>query len=71
MLFYILICSQKQINTVVQYITEAQAHGTESLLENGDEHGIELSNGDHLNFGSDASSANLRFDAYVSYCILK
>ncbi|KAL8472051.1 hypothetical protein ACS0TY_028689 [Phlomoides rotata] len=50
----------QQINTVVQYITEAQAHGAEPLLENDDEHGIELSNVDHLNFGSDASSAPLR-----------
>lgn len=52
---------QKQINTVVQYITEAQAHGAEPLPENDDEHGIELSNVDHMNFGSDACSGTLRF----------
>ncbi|KAK6150454.1 hypothetical protein DH2020_015386 [Rehmannia glutinosa] len=49
----------QQINTVVQYITEAEAGG-DPLLENDDDHGIELSNVDHLNFGSDACSATLR-----------
>lgn len=52
---------QKQINTVVQYITEAQAQGAETLLENDDDHGIELSNVDNMNFGSDACSDTLRF----------
>ncbi|KAK6150449.1 hypothetical protein DH2020_015381 [Rehmannia glutinosa] len=46
-------------HTVVQYITEAEAGG-DPLLENDDDHGIELSNVDHLNFGSDACSATLR-----------
>ncbi|KAH6803856.1 hypothetical protein C2S51_032103 [Perilla frutescens var. frutescens] len=50
----------QQINTVVQYITEAQAHGAKSLLENDDEQGIELSNIEQMNFGSDACSGTLR-----------
>lgn len=50
----------QQINTVVQYITEAQAHGAKPLLENDDEQGIELSNMEQMNFGSDACSGTLR-----------
>ncbi|KAL7144019.1 hypothetical protein ABFS83_08G230600 [Erythranthe nasuta] len=50
----------QQINTVVQYITEAQAQGAETLLENDDDHGIELSNMDNMNFGSDECSGTLR-----------
>lgn len=46
---------------MVQYITEAQAHGAKPLLENDDEHGIDLSNIEHMNFGSDACSGTLRF----------
>ncbi|PIN14482.1 MADS box transcription factor [Handroanthus impetiginosus] len=44
----------QQINTVVQYITEAQVVGNEG------DHGIELGNGDHMTIGSDASSLNIR-----------
>ncbi|XP_057786076.1 agamous-like MADS-box protein AGL104 [Salvia miltiorrhiza] len=50
----------REINTVVQYLTEAQTHGAKPLLENEDDQGIELSNIEHVNFGSDACSANLR-----------
>lgn len=50
----------QQINTVVQYITEAQAHGAKPLLENDDERGLDLSNIEHMNFGSDACSGTLR-----------
>lgn len=46
---------------MVQYITEAQAHGAKPLLENDDDQGIELSNIEHMNFGSDACSGTLRF----------
>ncbi|GER48969.1 mads box protein [Striga asiatica] len=49
----------QQINTVVQYITEAQA-ANDPLLENDDDHGLDLSNVDHMNFGSDACSGTLR-----------
>ncbi|KAL3818897.1 hypothetical protein ACJIZ3_004802 [Penstemon smallii] len=50
----------QQINTVVQYITEAQAHGT--TVASLDDHAIGFSNGDHdhMNIGSDESSAILR-----------
>ncbi|KAL3613791.1 hypothetical protein CASFOL_041865 [Castilleja foliolosa] len=49
-------------NTVVQYITEAQTQGDNNpLLENDDDHGIDISNVDHMNFGSsDACSGTLR-----------
>ncbi|KAL6576042.1 hypothetical protein OROHE_000513 [Orobanche hederae] len=48
-------------HTVVQYITEAQAQGGDDpLLENDDDHGIQLNNVDYMNFGSDACSDTLR-----------
>ncbi|KAG8373335.1 hypothetical protein BUALT_Bualt11G0013500 [Buddleja alternifolia] len=50
----------QQINTVVQYITEAQVLGATHSLENEENHGIVLTNGDHMNIGSDASSFNIR-----------
>ena len=52
---------QKQINTVVQYITEAHTNGAKPLLENDDDQGMELANIEHINFGLDACSATLRY----------
>ncbi|XP_047945297.1 agamous-like MADS-box protein AGL66 [Salvia hispanica] len=50
----------QQINTVVQYITEAHTNGAKPLLENDDDQGMELANIEHINFGLDACSATLR-----------
>ncbi|KAL0461220.1 UNVERIFIED_CONTAM: Agamous-like MADS-box protein [Sesamum latifolium] len=51
----------QQINTVVQYITEAQVlAGAQPSLENEEDHGIEIGTGDNMNIGSDASSVSIR-----------
>ncbi|CAA2972908.1 agamous-like MADS-box AGL66 [Olea europaea subsp. europaea] len=47
----------QQINTVVQYISEANPQGVSTSL---DDPAIELNYGNHMNTGSDASSAALR-----------
>ncbi|XP_011097601.1 agamous-like MADS-box protein AGL66 [Sesamum indicum] len=51
----------QQINTVVQYITEAQVlAAAQPSLENEEDHGIEIGTGDNMNIGSDASSVSIR-----------
>ncbi|KAL0431990.1 UNVERIFIED_CONTAM: Agamous-like MADS-box protein [Sesamum radiatum] len=51
----------QQINTVVQYITEAQVlAGAQPSLENEEDHGIEIGTGDNMNIGSEASSVSIR-----------
>ncbi|KAL2521600.1 agamous-like MADS-box protein AGL66 [Forsythia ovata] len=47
----------QQINTVVQYISEAHTQGVNTSLN---DHAIDLKFGNHMNTGSDASSSALR-----------